>query len=624
MTSNETFYAGADYGPEFNPKPPNWIGIEEPEQMSNLGIPTDPRTANQIKAVSDKLSTGARTIEVSGITPEVLESIPDQHLDEINRLRKLTGVDLTFHGPIVEATGIVKQGWDDVDRQKVEKTMLSAVERAHKLDPTGNIVVTFHSSAANIEPETKVFNRETGKEEITDIFLVDEREGRFEPMRVKPNFFTGTYDWQSDLDRLNKESWFRSLQGVSYHASIGQAQLESSMRNIKDQIEHASPEVKQSMEGKGILNFYKSYLEGPGAEMLNKISQNDRKKVDDAMGEIVHSDVYLRDAYQQMQTLFNQAYDALEREKNNKHINEKARKEAQEDFNKLEDFKGELVPKIIELQKDPSKLTEFGESLVKGVNILRSVRPPEIYKPLRQFAIDKSSETFSNLALDSYKQFKNSAPIISIENPPVGSGLSKAQDLRDVVEESRKKFAEKLIDIGVSEKEAEKQAEKLIGATWDVGHINMMRKIGYETKDIVKETQRIAPFVKHVHLSDNFGLDHTEMPMGMGNVPTKEHMEILKEYNAKIKKIAETGNWFQPFVKTPLRETLEAFNSPLYAVKMQPTWAQSSYASGGYFAGYGLNPDVHHTIYGAGFAGLPVSLGGEMAGKSRLSGNPME
>ena len=618
--SSENFYAGADYGLTPKYKSPNSVGMSTPEPSSNLGVPTDPRTANQIKAVSDKLSTGVKTIEVSGITPEVLESIPNQHLEEINRLRQLTGVDLTFHGPIVEATGIIKQGWDDTDRQQVEKTMWSSVERAHKLDPKGNIVVTFHSSAANIEPETKVINELTGKEEISDIYVVDEREGRFEPMRVKPNFFTGKNDWKADLEKLNKEAWFRSLQSVSYHASIGEDQLRRALVNGGEDLKGLSPEIKSSVSEKGVLGLYKSYIEGKTTDMIEKLPESDKKKIEISVGEVVHADVYLRDAYQQMQTLFNQAYEVLERE-NKKGANEKAKA----DFERLEDFRKELAPKINELQKDPSKLGDFGQSLVKGVNLLRAITPPEIYKPLRGFAIDKASDTFSNIAMNSYKEFKNSSPIISIENPPVGSGLSRAEDLRDVVKESRRKFIEKAIDSGISEKEAEQQAEKLIGATWDVGHINMMRKRGYDTEAVVEETKKIAPFVKHVHLSDNFGLDHTEMPMGMGNVPTKQHMELLNQYNSKMKKIAETGNWFQPFVKTPLRETLEAFDSPLYAMKMQPYWNQISHASGGYFSGYGMNPDVHHSIYGAGFSGLPTSLGGQVPGKGGgFSGAPME
>jgi sugar phosphate isomerase/epimerase len=74
----------------------------------------------------------------------------------------------------------------------------------------------------------------------------------------------------------------------------------------------------------------------------------------------------------------------------------------------------------------------------------------------------------------------------------------------------------------LDEAKAEKEAEKLIGITWDVGHINMIRRFGYSEKDVIKEAGKVAPMLKHVHLSDNFGLEHTELPMGMGNVPIKE------------------------------------------------------------------------------------------------------
>jgi len=37
-----------------------------------------------------------------------------------------------------------------------------------------------------------------------------------------------------------------------------------------------------------------------------------------------------------------------------------------------------------------------------------------------------------------------------------------------------------------------------------------------------------------------------------------------------------------------------------------------------------MNPDIHHSIYGSGFSNLPVELGGQMQGRSRMSGNPME
>jgi len=151
--------------------------------------------------------------------------------------------------------------------------------------------------------------------------------------------------------------------------------------------------------------------------------------------------------------------------------------------------------------------------------------------------------------------------------------LSRGEDLRDLIKSTRKKFEKKLQDDGVSEDEARKIAEKQIGITWDVGHINMIRKFGYDDKDLEKETKKIAPFVKHVHLSDNFGLEHTELPMGMGNVPIKKHMEILDQYAKQAKKIIETGDWYNHFKHSPLAESFAAFGSPIYAMQASPYWS---------------------------------------------------
>src|SRR3989344_4312425 len=150
-----SFYAGADYGldPNYQDEFSTGFGYGEGVSASQVGLTTDARTANQLKEISRVIGTGVKTIEMQGVSPEVLDAIPKQHFKEINRLKKLAGIDLTFHGPIVEPTGITRNGWDPSQRAQAERQMWSAVERSHKLDPKGNVVVTFHSSAVNIDPE---------------------------------------------------------------------------------------------------------------------------------------------------------------------------------------------------------------------------------------------------------------------------------------------------------------------------------------------------------------------------------------------------------------------------------------------------------------------------------------
>ena len=57
-------------------------------------------------------------------------------------------------------------------------------------------------------------------------------------------------------------------------------------------------------------------------------------------------------------------------------------------------------------------------------------------------------------------------------------------------------------------------------------------------------------------------------------------------------------------------------------------WNQAVHPDAGYFGGLGpVNPEIHHSIYGGGFSGLPAYLGGEIPGKatnSSFSGAPLD
>ncbi|MEK6898453.1 MAG: hypothetical protein AABX28_03805, partial [Nanoarchaeota archaeon] len=71
-----------------------------------LGISTDPRTANILKEVSEKIAPGQKVVELSMIDLGApIETIPKQQLEEVRRLAKLTGVEITVHGPITDASG---------------------------------------------------------------------------------------------------------------------------------------------------------------------------------------------------------------------------------------------------------------------------------------------------------------------------------------------------------------------------------------------------------------------------------------------------------------------------------------------------------------------------------------
>lgn len=210
-----------------------------------------------------------------------------------------------------------------------------------------------------------------------------------------------------------------------------------------------------------------------------------------------------------------------------------------------------------------------------------------------------------------------------------GTVFGTGGELADLIKESREAFVKKARAEGISESQARDAANKLIGATWDIGHLNLMRKQGFEEKGIKEETKQIAPFVKHVHLTDNFGFTDSHLPPGMGNVPVKAILQELEKAGYKGKEIVEAGGFVSQFKTSPTPYVLEAFGSPIYGMQMPPFWNQVRNAYGvpaGYSSGYGLMlPEQHMGIYGAGFASIPMDLGGATPGKGqRFSGTPME
>ncbi|MBS3071460.1 sugar phosphate isomerase/epimerase [Candidatus Pacearchaeota archaeon] len=612
MKYSERFYSGADYGLDPNHGNP----INHYVSTSSIGSAINPQTANQLKATSDALNTGTKTVEVQMTFAEVAKAIPNQHLEEIHRLKKLVGADLTLHGPMIEPTGINPQGgsWDENQRIQAERQIWEAVERGHKIDPDGNIVVTMHASHSLPEPRTRIIN-DQGEEETTNLYVIDERTGSFGtvPKPKKDYLFGEKKDIDTELNNINEQRWEQKLSEISLPASRGREFIGEVNKIFRD-TENTNTELR----GKKAEEIYAKSLTPEGQKFLNDLSPESRKAADQIINGMGQGDVYIRESYRRLKDAYNEAYEIAEK------------KDDQKTMDKLGQFREEVAPLMNEYKDDKSKIVELSEAISKGVRILDSVNAPESYKPLDKFAIEKSAETFANVAFKGFEKFGETAPILSIENPPVGMGLTRAEELSELIKQTKEKFVKKAVkELDMTKKEAEKEAEKLIGATWDVGHINMLRQYGYKEEHLKEQFKKMAPFIKHVHLSDNFGMSHSELPMGMGNVPMKEYEKLLSQYGKKvedIKRIIETGDWIQHFgAVSPYGETLSAFGTPVYAASRGSYWNQASGASGGYFAGQGaILPDIHFQTYGTGFSNLPVELGGQMSGRNRLSGSPME
>ena len=571
----------------------------------SMGLTTDPRNANILQEVSSKLSTGVKHIEIEVVSPDMLDQIPKQQMEEVRRLKELTGIEVSMHGPVIDTTGITQQGFSELNREGSEKKIIETLNRSHDLDPKGNIIVVFHSAEGIPGTEWKKIPDEEKKGEAKKLIVVNRESGKLAPLESEKKHYPIMYDNKGKLIPLEKGE---VLSPEIELKTLCNSEWLNNLTNIESFKKQADEIMSEAVT--------------PLAPLLTEYKEGDKiefhtPKQEAAFQQLQRAEVFLRN----VESSFNAVYD-----KSYKYSNEKEKE-------KLKEISKEWIKGVKEIEKQGNTLNYpmlKSQLLDKALGQIRHVAPPELYIPVEQFATEQSSKTFGNAAFESWKEFKENTPIISIENPPAGMALSTGEDLKNLVKASRKQFVKNAVDFGnFSKSEAEKQAEKLIGATWDVGHINMIRKQGFEDKDIIKETEKIAPYVKHVHFSDNFGFEHTELPMGMGNVPIKEMMAKLGKKGFEAKKIIEAAHWWQHFKSPPVQETFEAMGSPIYSDGIGPYWNQSLGFQQDYYGGYGMMlPSVHYNIQGSGFsmASLPTELGGQMPGAQggRMSGRGME
>ena len=600
MANYDNFYTGsssplsADYSENF----PSY------NSFKRLGAPTSTQTANQVEQVNRLLNQGMKTIELSALSADLFETIPKEHLKEINQLSKLTGNEMTMHGPVIDPSGFTDQGWSENQRAEAERRLSDTVIRAHELNPEGNIPVVIHASSL---PAGDVNKREM-------IMAVNQDTGQMMPVKKEEKYYPGrekiTYTPEEQIRVINETKFTNDISNLLYYKKNGDEDLSRSNAYLKPFLEEAR------------IGRLKLHTE----EDLKKLSPDQREVYEKGMVYRERADAFYEEVTAKFNAIYDDAmkYGTPEAKEKVKGIGEEWKKvehiENPEERSKILD---KSIIRLREIEKEIRK-----ETRARGEEEQAAV---EFYKPIEDFAIKHSAETIGKVALAGYNKFGDTSPIIAVENMFPNMAFSTADELGKLIKESRKQFVNEAVNTGkLSRGEAERQAEKLIGATWDTGHLNLLRK-GYGEKEakemIMAQTKEIAPLVKHVHLSDNFGHADTHLPPGMGNVPVKKIMEELEKRGFSGKQIIEATNFVQHFKVSPVPYILDAMNSPLYSMKMAPTWRQAQEMYGAYSMGYGpMLPEHHFGMYGGGFSSLPAELGGQVGGTAgrRFSGTPME
>jgi hypothetical protein len=572
-------------------------------RAGDLALSTDPRNANVLADASAKFSTGVKHMELEFLSPEIFDSIPKQQLKEINRLNKLIGTSASVHGPVIDTSGISQQGYSEINRENSERKIVDTIMRSHEIDPNGNVLVNFHSAEGVPGSEwKKIPSAKEGSEgEAKRLIVVDRETGRISAVEGDKKFYPGgIYGGMSEVkgnERVeiplevgkfhSPEKILEIQNSTSWDDSLNQ--LIFTKERADEILRKNEFQIRQLME-----DAREARIKGKEKEFLRELTPIQR----DAYMALETAQSYLQDVNMHINNAFSKAYEYGTEEQ------KQALKEISKRYSKnMEEIRKNPVDVVGESQAMRELLFQLKDSSLA----------PEKFVPVEKFTLEKSSKTFGNAAFEGYKKFGDKAPIVAIENPPAGFGLSTGEDLKNLVVESRNQFVKKAVEEKhISESEAKKLAEKFIGATWDVGHINMLRSKGFGEEEIIKESEKIAPYLKHVHLSDNFGFEHTELPMGMGNVPLNEIMKKLGQKGFEAKKIVEAGQWWQHFKTPPIAESLEGLGASFYTSRTAPYWNQAVGLQQGYMTGYGLMlPSVHYETFGSGFSMLPQELGGD-------------
>jgi hypothetical protein len=603
-------------------------------RIYNIGGHTTPQSANQLEDFSLRANAGIPNVELMTLSPEVFEAIPKEHLKEIGRIAKLTETNPSLHAPLLEPSGFTQQGWSEQQRRANEREIWNVVERSYELDDRGNVPVNIHGAnifgaewEKDIEEEWKKKKEEPKEIEFKEkkmprvMTVVNQETGQITPLEYEKKYYIeGEQTWHPlrRLESLNKTQWDQEQLKIMSFAK--------DKKDLSEKKEKIWGEITPLMTGEkeGVLSLEEQRVLRKRKEELGIIDNHIKE-----LNNLIHTGVQdMHDKVERFHKEGDKNY-----EKYIKEIRPRVRanfKEIENQMNKIAREHDELVKKG-EIRRAEEKIMDYHKLAERHgeviTNAIIEMPTPELWKPVNEVAIEKASETLSSVALRAFKKFGEKAPVINVENSYPQLALSRAEDLRKGIEETRIKLAEKLVkEERISKDKAKEIAEKLVGATWDIGHINMLRKGGYSEKEILEETKKIAPLVKHVHVTDNFGHHDIHLPPGMGNVPIKKMLEILEKQGAspeQLRHIVEAGGFIQHFKRSPWEASLRGLDSSLYRIEAQPTWSrvQELYApySLSYSMGYGEILPEHHfkTFYGAGWAGVPRELGGQTGGGER-------
>ncbi len=631
--------------------------------ITDLGTHTNPTVAKQLQEFNTRLNTGMKNIEIGTLSPEKFEFIPKEHFDTIRQLSILTGAKPSFHGPLMDLAGFDERSgkWSEADRKGTIEQVWSMIERVQPADKYGNIPVVFHAGGTFSQEFAKGLKQEK-RDEKGNIVEEDYKAGllamnavntltgethrlqhekkfsiidRKEHIKTPHDLLAALNETQWDQEKLRVFGFKKELDELKQRVLLKEKQNEAIQKTGLASSPEYAANLAQNIEDikllQGHIQNVNHSLVSAASEAFNKFERAKPHTADPQINAKIKKFEPVQETFKEQLKQIDNAIEARDKELDR--IKEQAK-------NASDSRKAELQERAQQLQEEMIHLTEQQTSL--HVAEVTQMPTPEIWRPVSEFARENTVKTMSEVMLRSYNKFKENSPVLAVENFWPNTPMSRADDLKRVVEESRKEFQDQLRkqNPNVSKEEAKRISEKIIAATWDVGHIYNLRKAGYQGEELKKlvleETKKIAPVTRHVHLTDNFGFHDSHLPPGFAHVPIAEIMTELKkswkeaegknELPIKPRAIIEGGGLIVEQGQDPLLPSLEFFHSPFYkigspGIPLGKVWSGQEFPQ--YRTTFTEFPQQHFNLYGSSFSTLPKELGGQVGGeKSRFSDTP--
>ncbi len=489
---------------------------------------------NMLKNIQGAVNSGVRLIEFASLGRYGAArnfGLSSSMISEVRRIAKFNNIKINVHvSPYITISGFDNRGFSPEVRNQAIREVKATIDFAYAVD-AGLLVLHPNSFP---RPVSDV-NFEFRESIIRTYYLVDprseqiiaalsEQDAVFIPQQARK----GNPLWL--LDR-NRQPLLDSLDGKP----IPRLATDANGRIRGEEVSFGEFIRREKKQGKSINEIVKDFLYLQRAGEVNRVYLS-----------LVHAEKSLSDAQARRDRL----QESLQYYRNlNGTLSPEERWRLERSIQDSLNSQGISVPADIrsvvslledELQANQRIIEASRQSLAQGwpqlSQVIEGLRQIRL---LEEHGLEIISEAIAELG--EYCLSKDDAnPIrLTIENLALPQMFgSSTSELLQIIETSRKKLTLRLQERGYGSSEGKRLARELIGATLDIGHLNLFRQHYHSdafNKWMILEVRELSKSgaIYNIHLSDNRGIDDSHLRISEGTVPIKEVLRILSDDDYK-------------------------------------------------------------------------------------------